>query len=364
MPYKELERLVAVNQFLNIRLNNQEEFLEIAQLAADICGVPNALITLISEDSEYKLAKDRFVSNSGRDESFCHYVVESEQLVIISDAQLDPRVKDYAAVTRDAGVRFYAGAPLTTDDGHTLGSLCVIDQKPGELTQIQKEMLQNLARQVIQLLEFETNLHLLREQYLTAKKLELKMNSFFESITSSHLLLDKDLNVIGYNKAVEILIQKIYSVRMEQGMSINQFVDSAYKHDFIENCHLALTGERITRERLLNFGSHSIWCLISYDPARNNEGDIIGISFNCSDISKRIRSQQTALAQQSKLDQIAHIQSHEFRRPVSTIKGLLNLMEMDGYHISHPILQVIKDSIAEIDDRIVQVVNFTIASPE
>ena len=359
MPYQELKRLEAVNRFLQIQLNKQEEFKEIAQLAADICGVPSALITLVGQDIEYLLTDDRFLPNSGRDESFCHYIVESGAVIIVPDAQLDPKLKDYAAVTREAGIRFYAGAPLTTHDGYTLGSLCVIDQKPGKLTQIQKEMLQNLARQVVQLLEFESNLHFLKEQYLSAKKLELTMRSFFESTASSHLLLDENLKVICYNKAVEIFIKKAYNVDMQPGMNVKQFVDSSYMADFIENCGHALAGVSIRHERLLNFAGHSIWCLISYDPARNNDGDIIGISYNSRNISERMASQETALAQQRKLDHIAYMQSHEFRRPVATIKGLVNLLEMDGYDESYPLVKVTIKSINEIDDRIVEIVNFT-----
>ena len=360
MPYQELKRLEAVNRFLQVQLNKQEEFKEIAQLAADICGVPTAFITLIGEDTEFMLADDQFVFSSGRDQSFCHFVVESKAVMIVPDTHTDLRIKDYAAVTREAGIRFYAGAPLTTHDGHTLGSLCVIDQQPGEITQIQKDMLENLASQVIQLLEFESNLHYLKEQYLVAKKLELKMNSFFESTTTSHLLIDRDLKVICYNKAVEIFIKKAYDVDMYQGIDVQQFVDAAYMPDFLENCQRALAGESLKRERLLNFGEYSMWCLISYDPARNNEGDIIGISYNSSDISKRMASQEMALTQQRKLAHIAYMQSHEFRKPVASVKGLISLLELDEHHLAYPLLSVIKDGINMIDDRIIEIVNFTV----
>lgn len=362
MPYNELKRLEAVNRFLKVQVDKQEEFKEIAQLAADICGVPNALITLIGQDTEYILFNDRFIPSSGRDQSFCHFVVESEHIMIVPDAQLDPNFKNYAAVTREAGIRFYAGAPLTTDDGQTLGSLCVFDKNPGELTGIQTKMLQNLAKQVIQLLDFESNIYFLKEQYVNAKKLELKMNSFFESTTSNHLLLDKDLNIICCNKAVKDLIKKAYDVEIQPGMDIKQFIDPDYMAHFMENCRLTLSGESIRLELLHNFGVYSGWFISSYDPARNNDGEIIGISYNSIDISKRIASQQTALAQQRKLGHIAFIQSHEFRKPVATIKGMLNLMEMDGYDVTYPLLKVIRNSVNEIDDRIVEIVNFTVKS--
>lgn len=160
------------------------------------------------------------------------------------------------------------------------------------------------------------------------------------------------------------MIKKAYGVEMHPGMNIKQFIDADYIADFMENCELTLAGESIRLELLHNYGVFSSWFISSYDPARNNNGEIIGISYNSIDISKRIASQQTALAQQRKLDRIAFIQSHEFRRPVATIKGMLNLMEMDGYDESYPLLKVIRNSVNEIDDNIVEIVNFTVKNAE
>jgi hypothetical protein len=361
MAYEELKRLEAVNRFLQIKLNKHEEFAEVSQLAADICGMPDAMITLISDDTEFVLSQDKFEFSSGRGESFCHYVLESDDVTVIRDTQLDNRLKNYKAVKKNAGVRFYAGAPLTTRDGHRLGSLCVIDQVPGELTQLQMEMLKNLASQVIQLLEFESNVHFLKLQYLEAKKIELKMRSFFESTASSHLLLDRDLKVVCFNKAVKLFIKKAYNVDIEVGMDIKQFVHVTYMADFVEHCSIALSGKSIFHERLLTFADDSVWCLLSYNPARNNDGEIIGVSYNSKDISRRVGFQLTALDQQSRLDHLAYIQSHEFRRPVATILGLINLLEIDGYDKTYPELKTIKVEINEVDTKIAKIVNFTIA---
>jgi PAS domain S-box-containing protein len=359
MPQKELNRLEAVNRFLKIKINKQEEFNEITQLAAEICGTPNSLITLISEDTEFVLHNDDFKPNSGRDQSFCHYVLESNNVMIVPDARYDPRLKDYSAVTRKAGIRFYAGAPLTTTDGHRLGSLCVIDQKPGTLTQLQKEMLENLAGQVIQLLELDSNLHFLEMQYLEAKQRELKMRSFFESTASSHLLLDPNYKVLAYNKAVKMFIKEAYGTDMKVGMDVKQFIHEAYMADFIENCGRALAGENITRERLLNFAGHSVWCMLTYNPARDANGNVIGVSYNSTDITKRVMRQKAALEQQAKLDHIAFMQSHEFRRPVATIKGLIYLLSVDGYDEAYPLLKVMKKEIEEVDAKIAEIVSFT-----
>jgi len=359
MPQKELSRLEAVNRFLKIQINKQEEFDEITRLAAEICGTTNGLITLIGEDNEFVLEDNTFKPNSGRDQSFCHYVLESKQVMVIPDARLDERLKGYSAVTRKAGIRFYAGAPITTHDGYRLGSLCVIDEKPGELTQLQQEMLENLAGQVIQLLEFESNLHFLKQQYLEAKQQELKMRSFFESTASSHLLLDRDFRILAFNKAVTLFIRQAYGLEMKVGMDVKQFINEAYMADFVENCRRALNGESIKRERLLNFAGHSVWCMLTYDPARDADGHIIGISYNSTDITKRVSRQQVATDQQLQLDHIAFMQSHEFRRPVATIKGLIGLLSIDGYEEVYPLLKVMKKEIEIIDAKIIEVVNST-----
>ena len=364
MPLKELNRLEAVNRFLKIKIDKQEEFRQIAQLAADICGMPTGLITLIDSDKEYILKEDMFVVSSGRNESFCHYVLESDDVMIVSDALQDPVLKAYPAVTREAGIRFYAGAPLTTQDGYRLGSLCVIDQKPGELIQIQKDMLENLARQIIQLLEFESNLYFLKMQFLESKKRELKMRSFFESTATIHLLLDKNLEIVAYNKAAQIAYNSVYHANLQLGLTAEQFLHQSHLKPFTENCKKALNGETITSERLLDFQDYSLWYMITYNPARDSSGQIIGISINCTDVTRRMERQQAAIQHQARLDQMAYMQSHEFRRPVATIKGLLNLLEMDEHDKVYPQLKVIKKAINEIDEKIAEIVSFTITKPK
>ncbi|MBS7563000.1 GAF domain-containing protein [Mucilaginibacter sp. Bleaf8] len=361
MSKEESSRLNAVNRFLGIRINKQSELQAISQLAADICGTPRGLITLIDQDTEYVLSENTFTRSSSRADSFCHYVLESDVVMIVPDAQADQRLKDYPAVTGKSGIRFYAGTPITTHDGHRLGSLCVIDQRPGELTALQQDMLQNLATQVIQLLEFESNLHFLKSQFLEAKQRELKMRSFFESTASSYILIDRNFKVVAFNKAVQLFIRRAYQVDIQAGMDITRFINETYMAEFLKNCALVLAGETIRKERLLNFGGQSVWCMLTYSPARNAAGEIIGISYNSSDVTERVARQQAAMQQQVQLDRIAYMQSHEFRRPVATIKGLLNLLEINGHHTTFPVLSEIQLAIDEIDEKICKIV--TIADP-
>jgi GAF domain-containing protein len=182
MPQRELERVKAVDRFLKLELSKESELQEITNLAAEICGTPTALITFIDKDTQYIKFKKAFEFDvTERQNAFCHHVIEAEEILVIPDAMLDERFVNNPLVTGNPNIRFYAGSPLTTNDGHHLGSLCVIDQEPGQLSAIQQRMLQALAKQVIQLLEFDESIQILKEQCIEATRNEIELRSFFLS---------------------------------------------------------------------------------------------------------------------------------------------------------------------------------------
>lgn len=136
MPLRELERLQAVNRFIKLEISKEKELQEIVELAASICGTPTALITLIGEDMQYIRFKTGFKYNTTRrKDAFCNHVIEQDELFMVLDTDLDNRFINNPLVTGGPHIRFYAASPLTTQDGHHLGSLCVIGQAPGELSE-------------------------------------------------------------------------------------------------------------------------------------------------------------------------------------------------------------------------------------
>lgn len=114
-------------------------------------------MTLIDHDRQWiKSERNIGVNVTPREHAFCsHTILDPAHVMIVEDAQLDPRFKENPFVVDTPGLRFYAGAPLVTPQGHALGSLCVMDQKPGILSEEQGKALQALARQVVQLLELK-----------------------------------------------------------------------------------------------------------------------------------------------------------------------------------------------------------------
>ena len=225
MPQKELERLQAVHRFLKLEFNKQEELQEIVKVAAQICATPTSLITFVDKDTQYIKFRQGFdFEKTLRRDAFCNLVVEEGKIVVIPDALVDQRFSGNPMVTGDPYIRFYAGVPLITMDGQILGSLCVIDQNPGTLTENQGEMLKILAKQVVQLMDFGESLRIMREQYIEAKHSEIQLRSFFESSVDHHLLLGKNFEILAFNKTWENHVKSTYGLQLEKGKSMVGFI--------------------------------------------------------------------------------------------------------------------------------------------
>ncbi len=128
---------------------------ELTYLASRICGCPIALISLVDGDRQWFKSKVGVETvEAPRDVAFCaHSILQPSELCVIADTTADPRSADNPLVTPKRGIRFYAGAPLVTPTGHALGTICVMDRKPRELSDDQKRGLTALSRLVMTQLE-------------------------------------------------------------------------------------------------------------------------------------------------------------------------------------------------------------------
>jgi anti-sigma regulatory factor (Ser/Thr protein kinase) len=159
----EAGRLKALHQYRILDTEPERAFDDLTLIASQICGVPIALISLVDEDRQwFKSRIGLEARESSRSVSFCAHAILQDGIFTVPDASKDKRFCDNPFVTSNPGIRFYAGAPITTEDGFALGTLCVIDYVPRQLSDNQNKALQALERQVAAQLELRRNIEELR----------------------------------------------------------------------------------------------------------------------------------------------------------------------------------------------------------
>jgi GAF domain-containing protein len=157
-------RVEALEKYAILDTEPEQAFDDLTLLASYVCKTPIALISLVDENRQWFKSKIGIAaSETPRQVAFCSVAIEHSEVMVVPDTLQDERFRDNPLVTSDPRIRFYAGAPLINDEGYALGTLCVIDQKPREITPDQKEALQALSRLVLGQLEFRRNLKLLKE---------------------------------------------------------------------------------------------------------------------------------------------------------------------------------------------------------
>jgi len=163
LPANEQERIEALHRYHILDTFPEPDYNDFVFLAAQICETPIALISFVDEDRQWFKAKIGIeVDGTPRDVAFCAHAILGEDPLIVNDALQDPRFADNPLVTEEPGIRFYAGAPLRTKEGVSLGALAVIDQEARSLTSSQEQSLSALSRLLMKELEFRLTIERLK----------------------------------------------------------------------------------------------------------------------------------------------------------------------------------------------------------
>ncbi|MCB0696397.1 MAG: GAF domain-containing protein [Chitinophagaceae bacterium] len=233
----EHERLEAVNRFLLLDYDKSNEFQDIVNFAAELCGTPVALITLLDKEVNWvKVRTGIDAPAMPRETSFCQYTIQNDSLTIIPDALEDSRFDNNPLVHEPPNVRFYAGAPLTLKNGLRMGSLCLFDGKPNNISTMQQKALTVMARQVTFLMELELSYQVLAENLKTLEEkneslkniAHMQSHDIRQPLTSIMGLINiiKDDNYIAdkeklilLEEAATDLDNKIHSIVEETGVN-------------------------------------------------------------------------------------------------------------------------------------------------
>lgn len=165
IPENEVSRLAALRGFRVLDTAPDPLFDGLTYLASVICGTPVALISLVDSDRQWFKSKvGTELQQTARDLAFCAHAIMQPDVFIVPDASKDERFRSNVLVTVEPRIRFYAGAPLITPGGEAIGTLCVIDKVPRQLSPAQVESLRIIARQVQALFELRREVAELEER--------------------------------------------------------------------------------------------------------------------------------------------------------------------------------------------------------
>ncbi len=235
---RETARLKSLGEYDILDSEQEQAYDDLTRLAAEICGVPMAMITLIDEKRQWTKSQVNVpLVNVDRDFSFCNHTIQQKELLVVPDTSVDSRFKDNPYVKGDPNVRFYAGYPLISREGEAIGSLCIVDTQIKEMTERQKQALAALGRQVTAQLELRRRLRENQESLTRQRDAENERDRFFQATVD--LLTIHKLGETTYRQVNDSWVRTLgYS---SEELCSKRFLEFIHPDD-IEPTHRVLSG--------------------------------------------------------------------------------------------------------------------------
>ena len=201
LPANEAERLASLHALHVLDTLPEEAFDDITRLAAAICGTPTALVSFIDADRQwFKSRVGMTASETPRDVAFCAHALLDDVPLVVPDATQDERFAANPLVTGETAIRFYAGAQIVSPDGLKLGTVCVIDTKPRELTAGQKRNLIALSRQVTAQLRLQQQVGRQQEIEASLRQSENRFRAFMDRSPAVAFIKDERRRFVYVNR--------------------------------------------------------------------------------------------------------------------------------------------------------------------
>ncbi len=237
LPPDEPQRLAAVKSYHLLDTLPERDFDNITALAASICDMPIALVTLL--DTNRNFLKSHYglsIGEAARDTSFCgHAILEDSDLFIVEDAREDVRFQGNPLINEINAV-FYAGAPLVNVDGYPLGTLCVFDTKPRTLTAKQKKALTSLAYQVVNLFEARKRNRALEELQLELKAQNKQLKNFAGVVSHdmkmplANMIITSDMLIAKYGAQLDDQAKEYLAYLKQSSFTLSEYISRMLEH--------------------------------------------------------------------------------------------------------------------------------------
>jgi PAS domain S-box-containing protein len=336
----EQERVEALRRYRILGTYAEKSFKNIAKLVAEIFKSSIAMITLVDDEQVY------YGSNVGMDdsvgprgESFCSLTVLQSGVKVIENALEDPVVAGNPLVCGDFGLRFYAGAPLITNDGYRIGTVCLVDNQPRRFNDHDKAILEGMANLVMEQIELRLqNLNIAEQQLNNNLQLAASNERLLASEQRFQTILDTMAEGVGI---IDLSGQLIYANLMAQeilGLTLSEITGRTYDDPKWQN--LRVDGSPLPdREHPMTIMMRTGMPVLDYEiGVQPPDKEKIYISINAAPLIDRetglltggigtfmdVTNRRKVLQQK---DEFINVASHELRTPVTSLKAAMQIMD-------------------------------------
>ncbi len=319
IPENEAARLAALRALDILDTPREERFDRLVRLACAMLDVPMAAVSLVDESRQWFKAEEGLgVCQTDRDISFCGHAIMQPDIFVVGDALQDPRFADNPLVEDGPRVRAYAGQPLRAPDGHRIGTLCVIDQRPRDFSTAEIEALEQIAAIVEREIQVEELVSLQRRMQVaesSAARLSRQIGEFFE--LSVDMLCIADTN--GFFRRLNPAWTKNLGWSPDELMA-RPYLDFVHPEDHEKTLAevevLSASGRTVSFENRYRRSDGS-WRTLLWNAAKSDDENLIYA------IARDVTEQRRV---ETMKNEFVSTVSHELRTPLTSIRGALDLV--------------------------------------